>query len=69
MIRVNKDEQGLCITGGFLIVIGLVALYQKSVDGAILLMGLGLVLVAVGLGKKYVAELFETFKDIFVGMR
>jgi len=51
-----------------LFVIGLVALEQGSFDAAIFLMGIGLVFMAVGLGRDYVEDLYEFFKSIFEGI-
>jgi len=58
-------DKNLCLVGGILFVLGLVALTQGSFDGAIFLMGVGLVFMAVGLGRDYVEDLYEYFKSIF----
>jgi len=53
------------LAGVFLFVIGLVALYQRSFEATILMMGLGLGFMAVALGKDFCEDLYESFKSIF----
>ena len=63
--EVRDMNRELCLTGGLLFVLGLVALTQMSAESAVLLAGLGLVFLAVGLGEEAVKELFESFLSIF----
>lgn len=64
----SNIDKNLCIIGGILFVTGLVALQQGSFDAAIFLMGIGLVFMAVGLGRDYVEDLYESFKSVFEGI-
>jgi hypothetical protein len=59
VIKVNKESFTL---GGILFVIGLIS---GNLQAAVLTMGMGLVFMAVGLGKDACEELYEFFRSIF----
>lgn len=58
-------EKETCLAGVACFAIGLVVFMQANFEESVFMMVLGLGFIAVGLGKEYVEELFETFKSIF----
>jgi len=64
-LPMNEKEKQMFLAGGFLFVIGFLALYQTSFDAALLLMGLGTVLMAVALGRSACKKVFDFFLSIF----
>ena len=61
-------DKETCLVGVACFAIGLVAFIEGNFGASVFMMVLGLGFIAVGLGKEYVKELFETFKAIFEGM-
>lgn len=51
--------------GGILFVLGLVTLTEGSFQATLFLTGLGVVFMAVGLGKEACQDVFEIFKSFF----